>query len=92
MKPKYFFYDKGFEKQLKKYKDRLTESERRGLKIKFEIFGEDIFDKRLKTHKLKGNLQDYYSFSISYSDRIVFRILDDDGVYFIEIGGHDVCY
>ena len=56
------------------------------------IFKENVFDKRLKTHRLKGNLKEYYAFSISYSDRIVFKIIDDDSVYFIEIGSHDVCY
>jgi mRNA-degrading endonuclease YafQ of YafQ-DinJ toxin-antitoxin module len=56
------------------------------------IFKEDVFDKRLKTHRLKGNLKEYYAFSVSYTDRIVFRILEDESVYFIEIGDHDVCY
>ncbi len=73
MKPKYFSYDRGFEKKFEKYKKQLTDSERQRLKSKFEIFKEDIFDKRLKTHKLKGELSDYYAFSISYSDRIVFK-------------------
>ncbi len=71
---------------------QLTDAERQRFKNTLEIFKEDIFDKRLKTYKLKGNLKDYYAFSISYSDRIVFRILDDEGIYFIEIGRHDVCY
>jgi mRNA-degrading endonuclease YafQ of YafQ-DinJ toxin-antitoxin module len=34
----------------------------------------------LRTHKLKGALSEYHAFSISPSDRIVFRILDDGGV------------
>ena len=55
-------------------------------------FKEDVFDKRLKTHHLKGNLKEYYAFSISYSDRIVFRLLDDEEILFIEIGSHDICY
>jgi mRNA-degrading endonuclease YafQ of YafQ-DinJ toxin-antitoxin module len=62
------------------------------LKQRLEIFKEDIFDERLKTHKLKGNLNDYYAFSISYSDRIVFKLLDDGGIYLIEIGSHEICY
>jgi len=59
---------------------------------RLSFFKEDIFDKRLKTHRLKGNLKDYYAFSISYSDRIVFKILKDNSVYFIDIGSHDICY
>jgi mRNA-degrading endonuclease YafQ of YafQ-DinJ toxin-antitoxin module len=56
------------------------------------IFKEDAFDKRSKTHYLKGNLKEYYAFLISYSQGIVFRLLDDEEILFIEIGNHDVCY
>lgn len=92
MKPKYIKFDAPFEKRFKKYTGQLTEAERQRLKKRLEIFKEDVFDKRLKTHKLKGELSEHYAFSISYSDRIVFKILDDEGVYFVEIGSHDVCY
>jgi hypothetical protein len=34
------------------------------LKNRLTIFKDDIFDKRLKTHHLKGNLKEYYAFSI----------------------------
>lgn len=92
MKPKYLKFDAGFEKRFQKYKNQLTETERQRLKKRLEIFKENIFDRRLKTHKLKGELNNYFAFSISYSDRIVFKILDDEGIYFIEIGSHDICY
>lgn len=92
MKPKYIFYDKAFEKKFDRYKSQLTNAEKEKLKKRFEIFKNNVFDERLKTHKLKGNLKEYHAFSISYSDRLVFKILDDGGIYFIEIGGHDVCY
>jgi len=36
-----------------------------------------------KSIHLKGHLKEYYAFSISYSDRIVFKIIDDDSVYFM---------
>jgi hypothetical protein len=48
-----------------------------------------VFERRWQKY-LKG-LTEYYAFSISYSDRIVFRILEDEAVYFIEIGDHDTC-
>ena len=54
--------------------------------------GRMSFDNRLKTHKLKGALNEYHAFSISPSDRIVFRILDDDGVLLVDIGSHDEVY
>ncbi len=92
MKPKYILYDAAFEKRFEKYKNRLTAAEKDKLRKKLRIFKENIFDSRLKTHKLKGNLGNYYSFSVSYSNRIVFKILKDAGVYFMEIGSHDICY
>lgn len=92
MKPKRVVYDAAFEKKFEKYKRELTQNKRERLKKRLEIFKENVFDRRLNTHKLKGNLSDYYAFSISYSDRIVFKIINDKGIYFIEIGSHDVCY
>jgi mRNA-degrading endonuclease YafQ of YafQ-DinJ toxin-antitoxin module len=92
MKPKYFLYDKAFGRTLGKYKNSLNETDLRKLKKQFEIFREDIFDKRLRTHKLKGALNEYYAFSIGYSDRIVFKILEDGGVFLADIGSHDEVY
>lgn len=92
MKPQYLKFDATFEKKFAKYIDQLTETKRLRLKKKLEIFKENIFDKRLKTHKLKGELGAYHAFTIDYSDRIVFKILNDGGIYFIEIGSHDICY
>jgi mRNA-degrading endonuclease YafQ of YafQ-DinJ toxin-antitoxin module len=92
MKPKSITFDRVFEKHWLKYLRGLTEKQKEHLRERLAIFKEDVFDKRLKTHRLKGNLKEYYAFSISYSYRIVFKILEDEAVYFIEIGGHDVCY
>lgn len=92
MKAKYILLDDAFEKRFAKYKGKLTESERQRLKQRLAIFKEDVFDKRLKTHKLKGELSAYHAFSISHSDRLVFQIFPDGGVYFIDVGGHDTCY
>jgi len=92
MKPKSIHFDGTFEKHWHKYLDGLTEKQKKRLKKRLAIFREDIFDKRLKTHRLKGNLKEYYAFSISYSDRIVFKIVEERVVYFIEVGSHDVCY
>ena len=92
MKPKFITYDPVFEKQWHKYLKGLTEKQKNRFKDRLAIFKDDIFDKRIRTHRLKGNLKEYYAFSISYSDRIVFKILQDGAIYFVEIGGHDVCY
>lgn len=92
IKPKALHFDATFEKQWLKYLRKLTEKEKDQLKERLAIFKEDVFDTRLKTHHLKGNLKEYYAFSISYSDRIVFKFLADDEILFIAIGSHDICY
>lgn len=52
------------------------------------IFRNNAFDPCLKTHKLKGKLNDHWSFSVTYSDRILFKFLKDDEVYFYNVGNH----
>jgi mRNA-degrading endonuclease YafQ of YafQ-DinJ toxin-antitoxin module len=90
MKPKSITFDHVFERHWHKYLKGITEKQKDRLRERLALFKEDIFDKRLKSHRLKGNLKEYYAFSISYSDRIVFRILEDEAVYFIEIGSHTI--
>ncbi len=46
--------------------------------------------KKLKVHKLKGRLSDFYSFSVTYSHRIVFSYESKTEVVFLAIGDHDV--
>lgn len=92
MKPKRIIFDSSFEKKFTKYKSRLTDNERNKLRERFEIFKQNVFDNRLKTHKLKGGLEEYYAFSISYRDRLIFKLIDDKTVLLIEIGSHDICY
>jgi len=57
---------------------------------KEEIFRDDPFDPRLRTHKLKGELADFYSFSVSYQWRIVFHFENKNTVIFDNIGTHEV--
>lgn len=92
LKPSTIRFDATFEKQWHKYLRRLTAKEKQQLRDRLTLFKEDIFDSRLKTHHLKGNLKQYYAFSIFYSDRIVFKLLSDDEILFLYIGNHDVCY
>ena len=83
-------FDKSFEKDFKKYKKRLTVQEIDKLRQKLDIFKKDPFDKKLKTHKLKGELKNYFGFWINYSDRIVFRFIDNQTAFFIIIGDHSI--
>ena len=86
MKPKEIKYSSVFIKSLKSF----PKSQLRFLTKQEQIFKEDIFDPRLKTHKLKGKLADFYSFSISYHWRIVFHVEDKETIIFDNIGTHEV--
>jgi len=92
MKIKYILYDKTYENKFNKYIKRLSIKKKRKLQKKIKIFKNNIFDKRLRAHKLKGNLKEYYVFSINYKDRLVFKLIDEETVYFIDIGDHDTVY
>lgn len=85
MKPSKVKYSREFFKDLKK----VPKEQLRFLKEKEKIFRKDIFDPRLKTHKLKGKLVGFYSFSVSYRWRIIFQIEGND-VIFHAIGTHSI--
>ncbi|OGL72994.1 hypothetical protein A3E39_02525 [Candidatus Uhrbacteria bacterium RIFCSPHIGHO2_12_FULL_60_25] len=55
-----------------------------------KMFRSNCFHPLLKTHKLRGKLQKYWSFSITHSHRIMFEFLDSHSVAFIDIGDHAI--
>ncbi len=55
-----------------------------------EVFRQNPNDRRLKTHKLKGELSEFYSFSITYQHRIIFHIEDKETIIFDNIGTHQI--
>ncbi|KAM3094910.1 type II toxin-antitoxin system YafQ family toxin [Phormidesmis sp. 146-12] len=62
-----------------------------------ERLNEDPFHPSLNTHKLKGKFSDRWSCSIDYSDRILFRFVEnsDSGeieLLLLTIGSHDDVY
>lgn len=57
---------------------------------KEKIFSNNPLDPRLKTHRLHGKLKEFFSFSIDYKYRIVFKFLDQNKALFLDIGDHDV--
>jgi addiction module RelE/StbE family toxin len=89
-KIKTIVFDAYFEKEFEIYKKRLSKKKIEKLKERLIIFRNNPFDQRLKTHKLKGKLRNYWVFSISHSDRLMFRFLNKDEVFFINIGDHSI--
>jgi mRNA-degrading endonuclease YafQ of YafQ-DinJ toxin-antitoxin module len=57
---------------------------------RIELFRKVENHQKLKVHKLKGRLSDFYSFSVTYSHRIVFSYESKTETVFLAIGDHDV--
>ena len=56
-----------------------------------KIFRENPFDQKLNTHKLKGCLKGFLSFSIGYKYRIIFELSRDKKIaFFHSVGDHDI--
>lgn len=55
------------------------------------LFRENPFNPKLKTHKLKGALKYFFSFSIGYKYRIIFEFgRNKQAVCFHSVGDHDI--
>lgn len=50
----------------------------------------DASDKRLHTHKLKGELKGYWSYYVDRKYRVLFRFLGSDEVIYYDIGTHEI--
>ncbi len=61
---------------------------------RLEIFVNDPFDSKLKTHKLSGKLKGLWSFTIEYDLRVVFFFTNDKPkqAIFVDLGTHDEVY
>ena len=61
---------------------------------RLEIFINDPFESKLKTHRLSGKLKEQWSFSLDYNVRVVFYFTKDKPkkAVFVDIGTHDEVY
>ena len=57
---------------------------------KEKTFRHNPYNPSLKTHKLHGELRDFWSFSINYKYRIIFEFIDEGNVYLHTVGPHDI--
>ena len=55
-----------------------------------KIFRKNPFNPKLKTHKLHGELSEFWAFSIDYQYRIIFDFVDEDKIRFYSVGKHDI--
>jgi len=55
---------------------------------KIKIFFNDPFSPSLRTHKLKGNLADYYSFYLKNGYRVLFDFESENTIILVNVGSH----
>ncbi len=57
------------------------------------IFEQNPYDPKLKTHKLTGKLNGLYAFSVGYEYRVIFKFIENNkSALLIDIGTHDEVY
>ena len=56
---------------------------------RIKIFFKNPFHPKLHTHKLSGNLADYYAFYLKDGYRVLFDFEKNDVVLLVNIGSHD---
>jgi addiction module RelE/StbE family toxin len=59
------------------------------------LLADDAFDSRLKTHKLKGDLDGVWACSAGYDLRILFEFVEQEGteaIHLLTVGTHDEVY
>ncbi len=59
---------------------------------KISLFQNEKNHSILKVHKLHGGFKNYYSFSVNYKIRVVFKYENKNAVNLLYIGGHDELY
>jgi mRNA-degrading endonuclease YafQ of YafQ-DinJ toxin-antitoxin module len=70
---------------------KLREPHATMLRAALRRFAADPGDPLLRTHKLKGDLRDYWSFTVDNDLRLLFR-WDGDVAFLVNIGSHDEVY
>ncbi len=55
-----------------------------------KIFKGNPFSSKLKTHKLSGQFNKYWSFSVDHQNRVIFEFYKKDIVRFHLVGDHSI--
>jgi addiction module RelE/StbE family toxin len=84
-------WDEPFLRILKKWRKKYPDLQER-FQQKITLFVEEPFHPSLRTHRLSGNLDGYWSLSITHEYRLVFKFVLDNQVLLIDIGSHDEVY
>lgn len=79
-------YKPSFLRDFKKLPDDIK-TEARG---KIEMIRDKKQHEKLRVHKLQGKLSKFYSFSITYSHRVIFSYESNKSIVLFAIGTHDI--
>lgn len=69
---------------------QLTVQQQGDFQQAIQLFVENPFHSRLKTHKLKGKWAGFWAFSVNYSDRVLFKFSGKNTIDLINIGDHSI--
>ena len=88
--------DKSFKRAFKRLVKKNFKLQNKILEV-LDILEKDPFTASLKSHKLTGNLEGYWSCSVSYDCRIIFTFsqdieLEETLIILVDIGSHDEVY
>lgn len=70
---------------------KLKEPQASMLRAALRRFGKDPQDPLLQTHKLKGDLAEYWAFRVDGDLRVVFRWVGEEA-FLVNVGSHDEVY
>ena len=54
------------------------------------LFRSNSLHSSLRLHRLRGNLKDYWSISVTMQIRIVFKQSENGEIMFLTVGNHDI--
>jgi addiction module RelE/StbE family toxin len=81
-------YSKKFIKQLARQPKKVD----RALKLRLELFQEDINNPLLRNHPLSGKLKGYHSINITGDVRALYEVIGDEIYLYDMIGTHSQLY
>jgi mRNA interferase YafQ len=88
--------DSSFKRSFKRLTRKNPQLQDRILDV-LELLSNDPFTPSLKSHKLSGKLEGFWSCSVGYDCRIIFTFRTDattgeDSIVLVDIGSHDEVY
>lgn len=89
-------WNPGFSRELKRL-IRRSPTLRKSIEQTLQKLSEDPFHPSLRTHKLKGDLAGRWACSIDFSNRIVFKFVqntdsNEEEILLLTLGSHDEVY